>query len=551
VALLDPALVLLLRLKRRAYWRGFKRRLSTKRGRLFAFAGALFTLLWLGAMSLGPSARQASADFALPTARYILTFFAFLSAGSALLYRGLYMPEDEIERLFSAPLSRPDLVRYRLLTSFGREILFAVFIGILLARRMPRPEFAFLGSLLSMWAITCGSKGLSILVGDAHQKGARLISRIPRGWLRLLVGVGLWAVFALAVMGIGDSELSDAAPRSLMSIVGDTTWLNWVSFPSLPWARAISASTLSEFLPAFGLCLVLTALLFEIAARIPSDFRELSLQTSAEVNLKRARAGTTSAMSVSANRRHLPFVLGRSQFGSIFWMRLTSIIRRARGALIFSVAITGFGAYFISTVFDSAHTEGLVGLGLMCLIYMSAGLRFDFRSDLDHLESMRAWPVSAAKVFAASILPLVCWESLLFWAALIALRLAGFFHADQMIPCAVLFPPVAIFWVGMENILFLLNPVRIEPGQGAAMQHTGRRLILLLLRMALLAIGAGLVWGGTWVGGALGATLGVGEWAETWALSVSLGVVVLVWVGAVLWAGGRAFGRMGIENVDP
>src|SRR6185436_2551129 len=65
--------------------------------------------------------------------------------------------------------------------------------------------------------------------------------------------------------------------------------LGYATLPLLPWARMIAAGTLAAFTPWFLLCFGLHLFLSELCARVPIDFRELSLQTSARAAARLAR----------------------------------------------------------------------------------------------------------------------------------------------------------------------------------------------------------------------------------------------------------------------
>ncbi len=546
---IHPALRQLLGLKSRAWIRNLKARLSTGRGLLFALVGVGVTVAWLGAVTLmGGAARPTPAE-AVSTAQAMLLIFALILASSAVLHRGLYLPEEEVERLFSAPLRRSDLVRYRLLCAFGRELLIGLFLGVALGRRMQVPLFAFLGGIVALWALTCAAKALSIFLGDAAGRLAGWVDRIPRAWFRVLVGLGVWAVMLFFLLGESyEGTRSGASLGGAFRTLTEHPWVVAVSWPTLPWAHAIAAGDWGEFLPAIGLSLALTFVLFEFAARLPVDFRELSLATSSEISQRRARAGVGAAMATSKRRWAVPFVAGRGPLGAIVWMRLVTILRRSRGAIMFSMVVLGAGAWLVLTEFGS-HGAGESALGgptvfvLVGVLYLSSGLRFDLRSDLDRLGLIRSWPMPAPRIFWASIAPLVLFECCLIGLGLLFLGLHGNFDRSEWLACLGALPFLSGVWVGLENLFFLLAPVRYIPGQGGAMQNRGRRLIMLMTRMlvvgGLIGIAAALVW----VMGRVAASLGMGPQAGTALAIVAAGAVGLAGLIGVVWIGGWALRR--------
>src|SRR5687768_16725108 len=113
-----PALRLLIGLKVRATLRRQLRRLKRPSGALFALVGFLLVALWLGGLWAGEAFRQPAhvshAGLFLGTQIGVLVL-CLMTALGAFHHRGLYLPKEEIELCFAAPVSRSDLVRYRLL----------------------------------------------------------------------------------------------------------------------------------------------------------------------------------------------------------------------------------------------------------------------------------------------------------------------------------------------------------------------------------------------------------------------------------------------------
>jgi hypothetical protein len=52
-------------------------------------------------------------------------------------------------------------------------------------------------------------------------------------------------------------------------------------------------------------------------------------------------------------------------------------------------------------------------------------------------------------------------------------------------------PLITLGWVAIDNVVFLFSPVRYTPGQEGALQHTGRSVLLTLLRFTALILSLG------------------------------------------------------------
>ncbi|MEO0651260.1 MAG: hypothetical protein AAFZ65_11345, partial [Planctomycetota bacterium] len=110
----DPALRRLARLKLRGFLRRSKRRFGTPSGAVFALLGIGLALVWFSSVvftfAFGGS-RMVDPARALELARLAVFGLFVLAVSGNFAHRGLYLPAQEIERLFSAPIARSDVIR--------------------------------------------------------------------------------------------------------------------------------------------------------------------------------------------------------------------------------------------------------------------------------------------------------------------------------------------------------------------------------------------------------------------------------------------------------
>jgi hypothetical protein len=553
-------------LRLRGLLRRQRRRLRRPSGWLLALAGLAVVGLWIAAL-LGPSAHQASfalspqrLEVAVRCAGVVLLLMTVLGA---FTHRGLYLPGEEIERLFSAPLSRRDLVRYRLAVGFARSFLGSLVLALVALRRLPSPWWGALGVFLSAQTLPIVGQTVSVLLGDAGNRVQRLLTRRPLA----LVRAASFALVATLVAGVAlqvSVDLGGGAQRLARSLVGDgwpaglldQPWLARATLFLQPWSSMIVARDAREFLPAFALCALVAWLLVRFVSGVRVDFRELSLSTSADVarRIQRARriggvASGTRASRVGVGAR-VPWFFGRGPSGAVAWRKTCSILRKARGTVLTSLLIVG-GLTLAAVPIDRGAPDGGLGgsllIGGVGTFYLCAGLRFDFREDLDRMESIKAWPVASWRVFLATLVPEVVLVSGLLVAALLLRRLpAGAIGASTwMVACAV--PVTTLVWVAIDNAVFLLAPLRMTPGQEGALQHIGRQIGLFALRLAGLALAlAG-------AGAALASHLLLQElgWPPLRAAAVATGLFALV-VGAevvgLIALGGRLLERFDVAR---
>jgi hypothetical protein len=194
-------------------------------------------------------------------------------------------------------------------------------------------------------------------------------------------------------------------------------------------------------------------------------------------------------VSRGAAGRRVPWLFGRGPAGAIAWRKSAAIVRKARGTLLLGAAIIGLLTAISTTVDhlggtdESTRYAGPLLIAAVGTIYLCAGLRFDFREDLDQMEVIKSWPLAPWKLFLATILPQVAVVSA-FIAAGIGLRgaLTGDVHPAQL-AIAGLVPLIVILWSAIDNALYLYAPIRYTPGQEGALHHAGRALLLMLLRL--------------------------------------------------------------------
>ena len=233
------------------------------------------------------------------------------------------------------------------------------------------------------------------------------------------------------------------------------------------------------------------------------------------------------------------------------WIKLASILRKTRGTLTVSILIITLLTVASILLFDEGGIEdtiqGALLLALFGTIYLCAGLRFDFRSDLDRMEAIKSWPISASRAFLANLLPEVVLVSFMLALALVLrIVVTGGFHPALFAVFAGI-PLVALSWIALDNAVFLFAPVRNVAGQEGMLQHMGRSMMLVFLRLFL----AGSV-------AAISGGLGAGVWFATESMAHPIRVaLVAVVVCAVLmivnWGlvmvGGVALRRFDVSRI--
>jgi hypothetical protein len=537
---LTPPLRRLLLLRLRGGWRKQLARLQTPRGILMAAVGALIFGAWIASLFLRGSAREGLTRDALELRLGIVALsFTVITLAGALRFRGLFLPREEIERLFSAPLSRPELVRYRLCAS-GLRSLFGGSLVALGAARMFDPWFAFPATLVALSTLTVLHQFAAITFGRLEiglgrwlRRGARVATALGLLALAVLLGAFFSGVEPRDFPLVGELAASLTDPQGA---VGRMAWI------FRPWTRPIVATSAAEFLPWFLLDLVLLAGLFEATARLPFDFRELSLDTSASIaaRLRRRRqvGGAAGGEADVGHARAVPWLFSRGPTGAIAWRKTASMLRKARSTFAVALVVIAL-VLFLGVKMDSGPGPDAVPVlvAVIGTVYLCSGLRFDFREDLERMEAIKAWPLAPERIFVGMLLPETVLVTVLMMVVVVAQAVLRGELQPMTLGCLALLPPFVFGWIALDNAVFLFAPVRAVPGQEGVLQNAGRTALLMLARLVLLGaagvVGVAAFLAARFLGSVLGgsqataAALGLGA---AW-VAVVLEDVALVWIG--------------------
>ena len=506
----DPALRTLARLKFRGALRKTLRRSKTFSGLIFMLVGGGLMVLWLASIYLsgdpsdrGPSATLDGIEFQ-PLIQAVMAFFMVISLSSAANVRGLYLPKNEIETLFASPVSRRDLVRYRMRTDALRALIGGIIFGLLMSRRAPVALYGFFGTMLALLTLGVVRQAVSLLLADVSGHLRAIFKPRLAKLVAIIGGIGIWMLTMTLV--VGDDflnkflQVDDSA--SLLTAIFEHPLMRVLTSPFYPQAAAISAETTSEFLIWGGASLVIYLTLFELTARLPIDFREQSLETSATISKRIAsvkRGGIFSGSKVDEKfaSKRVPWFFGHGPYGAIAWVKATEILRKGRRGLFGSLFVVGMVAVVITLATsgdrDAASVGAPLAIAVLAVLYLSGGLRVDFRGELDRMERIKCWPLAPPRLFSAILVPQVCTVSALVSIAIL-LRAAVLDLWHPVIGATLIVLPFATFaWTAVDNLVFLFKPVRFIPGQEGTMHHTGRALVLLLLRIVLFGILLGLI----------------------------------------------------------
>ena len=450
-------------------------------------------------------------------------FFAWIVPGKRT---ALMFSEAEIATLFPAPLSRRELVRYKLLTSQIGIFLFAALLTLITGR----------GATGSGWQHLAGW-WVIISVFALHRLGAsfaltRLMERGMANWQRrlaLLAGVALlagtlaaWRSFAPAPPELTALRDTDALSAYLESVLlaGPAPWL---LLPFRVVVRPYFAADWTAFAHALWPALGLLGLHYWWVLRADVSFEEASIalaQKRSEIIAARQK-GDLRAKLVPRKAKTPAFRLHPLGWRSVAFVWKALLYSGGRGPL------RGWGLAFAMVLALAAGLSRLwpsdgFSLGLcvagaavfvvVLFANITSGASY-LRQDLAAMDLLQTFPIRGWQVLLGQLFTQAALGALVQWAALLlaATGLAGLASAMDSHVGEIFAASSAVALLALPfNLAMMIIPagtLLLWPGwfksgpQAAGFETAGLRIILMFGQMLAMgcalivpALAAGAVW---------------------------------------------------------
>jgi len=566
VLLRVTALILLAGLKNRALAQ--VRRVRQPRYLLATLLGLAWWWLYFGRF-LGTRLPGRAFDPAwLPPLELLLAALALLLVALAWLFgtdRGaLAFSEAEIQLLFPAPLSRRQLVHYKLLRLLGTGLVGAAITAFFLGRSLGGPPVLFaLGSWVALTTLSFHNLAASFTRAGLARHG---LAGARRFLLTLAVvsalGAGLW----WAAQEARPPGLTGRLQDDVLAWAGalDGSPLGWALWPVRAPLRLVLAQDLGGFALALPGALAVLGLHYAWVMSTVIHFEDDAVQDSERRArlLETLRRRGASPVVRGARLRRPPFRLaphGRPEV-AFLWKGL---IATGRIANLRVLAILALSLAALAAGLALSRLPGLVGGGTLGTVGLVAALawaylvlagpgllRADLRTDLANLEILRALPVPGAQQVRGQILgPLAVltagqWLCLPLAAGFLPGALEPGLRAAIALAAALLGPALSLVALTLQNGFVVLLPgwVPSGPERARGPEALGLRLISALGHMVALGLAllpAAVLGGGT----------GLGAWTVLGAPGLVVGAAVAAaallvecWLATALL--GRTFDRL-------
>ncbi|HSY18881.1 MAG TPA: putative ABC exporter domain-containing protein [Candidatus Acidoferrales bacterium] len=437
----------------------------------------------------------------------IIVVFAWLIPGDRA---ALTFTEAEVAFLFPAPVTRRNLVHFKLIRSQLR-IFFTVLLLTLFTRRFGGNAWIH---ALGWWLIL---STLSLhFLGASFTRTLLLDRGISNGRRRLVVFalvaglvavVWLWVRRTLPAPTTADTADFKAFADYAQQVLNTGPAL-YLLYPFHLLARPFLAPDATAFLMVIGPALLLLVLHYIWVAGSDVAFEEASLEASQKlaVRLAAVRSGNWQAAGKTLKPKRAWFKLTPAGPAAValLWKNLIGVGRIFTPRLWIFVAVilvacfAGFGG--------STHAQGLstivvMMIGLVLGYSLLLGpqlLRADFRNDLpmaDVLKTfpLRGWQIALGEILApVAVLASCQWLLLLFGFAVVI-----FMPVKQEplvvaigISAACLLPVLDFLLLLIPNAAVLLFPAWVQTGKEASrgIEATGQRLIMAIGQLLALVV---------------------------------------------------------------
>jgi ABC-2 type transport system permease protein len=478
--------------------------------------------------------------------------------------RVLSFTPAEVTFLFSGPVTRRELVQYKLL----RNQLLILFNSLLWTMIFARERFGASPWLraLSIWVllttISFHRLGASFVRTSLLEHGRigfrhRAVSLSVLAAAMLMAAVGIQA--ALPALTAGWHTGLASFLRALEASA-DRPLPHALLAPFRALVQPLAARSPHDWLQAIGPALLLLVAHYVWVIRSDSAFEEAAAEASLRrTRLRSARGGAAAPVVV---HRRIPRVLQLAPVGwrggAILWKNLLAVarMRRTRTAAAAFLAAAGTAA-LLSLKADRSVAE-IVGWltatwAALALVLGPQWIRNDLRGDLARLDLLRSYPLTGRTVVASEAAASALVVSGLQLGLLVIAYLA-FLGDTTMEPdlhtrtalllvCVVCLPGINYLGMLIQNGAALMFPawVHLGPGRPGGVEALGQNMLMIIAYCAALAV---LLAAPALVAGLLFELLRdrLGWWAAAPAAVTLLGgtgvvaAIVLRWLGRVFEA---------------
>jgi hypothetical protein len=394
--------------------------------------------------------------------------------------RTVYFSPAEVQFLFAGPFTRREILAYKILLTLLVSLPVTLAMGAVVRIRDGWLPAVLLGLLMISVFMQLFTLALGLLASAA---GAGLYSRGRK------VTAAVLALLAAAVVFEAGRRADWQWAELATELVRTRAW-QVVSYPLKAFFDLLVAEQLwPDLLVPLAISAGVNLALVVLILLLDRGYQEASAEGSARryAALQRFRGRSVGAEAPGLARRvrwglpSLPFLGG---VGPVLWRQLTGAVR-ALGRLMLALLLIGSllaVALAGSLAGESPRSMMAATFGILAWtsILITNLVPFDYRGDLDRIALLKTLPIVPWRLTVGQLLTPVLVLSLGQWLVLGALAVGWPDQWPVALACAAAVPLYNFVLIGIDNLLFLLFPVRVMASTPGDFQALGRNVLLSL-----------------------------------------------------------------------
>jgi hypothetical protein len=493
--------------------------------------------------------------------------FLFVLCASAWIPAGrkrpaLYFTQADVQFLFAAPLTRQQLIRYKLLRSQTGVLIGSMFMTVVFRPSSLANSWMFLlGIALTMTVLNLYTTGVSL---RRESLGSHGMPGFVRQWLPLSITAAAVIIVAGSI-ALDWSTLSTLHGTDLVSELrrlASTGPSGVVMWPFLAMVRLPAAETPLAFLRALPWVMLIIAVSYVWVIRSDARFEEASAALADELaaRLTRVRKGQRFSAPKIRATTPTPFRLsleGRAET-AIFWKNLILLGRYASLRTLLRL----LPLFFLVTVFAQARGAGSAGAFVAWLCAATFVLtvllgplfaRNDLRQDLVNIVLLKTWPIDGATLVRGEVMAPAVLLTVIAWSSAIGAFVfsrGAIVEFSWVIAALLLSPGIIVLRLLAQNAIAVMFPswMVTGPSRPFGIDVLGQRMMLMfgfLLVLVVAIVPAGIV----------GGLVGLGIYFLTGRIAVvvpSLAAAVVLLAESLLasHAVGKLLDRLDMSAID-
>lgn len=501
--MIPSALLLLIRLQVKGFFRRMVRRARGVRGILLSIVGGLFLVAWLGgqALSFAFANRNVHVDVSATQHTYPVVIL-----GMSLLFiigstggKGVLFTAAETDQLFPGPFSRRQLLLYRFLRRGLVSLIGALFWGFWTRSHSVSWVASYVPTVLLLWFFQALGMAANMAFLSVSE---RITGKTARNVLLALTGALCLAAIYLVpppppldLRATTLPAIEDTPVVVMLRSLRDSPITQTLAMPFRPFAYAMTAPTWAGLAGWSVASALLLAATLAVAIWLDADYLEVSANTAAKLQARiaSARRGKIAVTPTSAKVR-FPAVPRLGGAGAIFWRQATTAVRSSR--LMIIILLAACPAVVPLMLAKGVEDPTPVVFSIVGMITLLGGqlFRFDFRADIDRMDTLKALPISPLAIVAGQLASPMFLMVAIQWLLFATLAVVRHDRTPIALACIAFAPLVSLLFTGLENLAFLLFPIRAAAAPGD-LTVMARNMINMLGKFLALGLAGGLAAG--------------------------------------------------------